>query len=156
MGADKNSSPKRELGICPKFTTKDSHTSLSKSCSHNGPTNPRSTPQTIPKRKQNSRSKGLSNSALHQADRPQALGGPSASTERTIHVACVNYLRGCGGSSETSPQTSSTAPSITDRPRRTDCPASPRGLSAKPCVTKSTRSNGSKEERTRTHEELNE
>jgi hypothetical protein len=26
MGADTNSSPKRELGLCPKFTTKDSHT----------------------------------------------------------------------------------------------------------------------------------
>jgi hypothetical protein len=26
MGADKNSSPNRELGLCPEFTTKDSHT----------------------------------------------------------------------------------------------------------------------------------
>jgi hypothetical protein len=49
MGADKNSSPKRELGLYPKFTTKDSHTSLPRSHSHNGPTNPRNKPQTIPK-----------------------------------------------------------------------------------------------------------
>jgi hypothetical protein len=28
MGADKNSSPNRELGLYPKFTTKDSHTLL--------------------------------------------------------------------------------------------------------------------------------
>jgi hypothetical protein len=28
MGADKNSSPKRELGLDPKFTTKDFHTSF--------------------------------------------------------------------------------------------------------------------------------
>jgi hypothetical protein len=85
LGVDKNSSPKRELDLCPKFTTKDSHTSLPRSRSHNGPTNPRNKPQTIPKRKRNSRSKGLSNSALHQADRLQAPDGPSAWLRRTIH-----------------------------------------------------------------------
>jgi hypothetical protein len=63
MGADKNSSPKRELDLCPKFTTKDSHMSLPRSRSHNRPTNPRNKPQTIPKRKNDSRSKGLSNPA---------------------------------------------------------------------------------------------
>jgi hypothetical protein len=68
MGADKNSSPKRELGLCPKFTTKESHTSLPRSSSHNEPTNPRNKPQTIPKRKHDSRSKGLSSSARHQAE----------------------------------------------------------------------------------------
>jgi hypothetical protein len=49
MGADKNSSPKRELGLYPKFTATDSHTSLPRSRSHNGSTNPRNKPQTIPK-----------------------------------------------------------------------------------------------------------
>jgi hypothetical protein len=71
MGADKNSSSKRELGLCPKFTTKDSHTSLPRLRSHNGPTNPRNKPQTIPKQKHESRSKGLSGSAKHQVDSPR-------------------------------------------------------------------------------------
>jgi hypothetical protein len=79
----------------------------------------------------------------HRADRPCGLGGLSA---------------GCGGPSENNSRTTSTAPSITDRPPSTrgpsallglsglssrtvrpllaDCPASPRGLSAKPCATK--------------------
>jgi hypothetical protein len=34
MGADKNSSPKRELSLDPKFTTKESHTSSPRSRSH--------------------------------------------------------------------------------------------------------------------------
>jgi hypothetical protein len=68
----------------PKFTTKDSHMNLLKSRSHGGPTNPRSKPQMIPKRKRNSKSKGLSSLALDQADRPQALGGPSARPVRTV------------------------------------------------------------------------
>jgi hypothetical protein len=78
MGADKHSSPKRELDLCPKFTTNDSHTSLPRSRSHNRPTNPRNKPQTIPKQKLDSRSKGLSCPANHQADRPRGSGGPSA------------------------------------------------------------------------------
>jgi hypothetical protein len=84
MGADKNSSPKRELDLCPKFTTKDSHTSLPRSRSHNGPTNPRSKPQTIPKRKRNSRSKGRSNSAQHQTDSLRGWGGRSSDTGWTV------------------------------------------------------------------------
>jgi hypothetical protein len=83
MGVDKNSSPMREPGLCPNFTTKDSHTSLPRSRSHNGPTNPRNKPQTIPKRKHNSRSK-LSNPVLCQADGPRAWGGRSADTGRTV------------------------------------------------------------------------
>jgi hypothetical protein len=84
MGADKNSYPKRELGLYPNFTTKDSHTSLPRSRSHYGPTNPRNKPQTIPKRKQESRSKGLSNLAQCRADGPRAWGGQSANTGRTV------------------------------------------------------------------------
>jgi hypothetical protein len=97
MGADENSSPKRELGLCPKFTTKDSHTSLRRSHSHKGPTNPRSKPQTIPKRKRISKSKGLSNSALDQADYPQAPGGPSARPRRTVRRHRADCPRGLGG-----------------------------------------------------------
>jgi hypothetical protein len=85
MGADKNSSPKRELGLYPKFTTKDSHTSLPRSRSHSGPTNPRNKLQTITKRKHNSRSKGLSNLAQCQANGPRAWGGRFADTRRTVH-----------------------------------------------------------------------
>jgi hypothetical protein len=86
MGADKKSSPKRELSLDPKFTTKDSHTSLPRSCSHNGRTNPRNKPQTIPKRKHEPRSKGLSCSAAVQADGPRPWGGLSATTTRTVRT----------------------------------------------------------------------
>jgi hypothetical protein len=97
MEADKNSSPKRELGLYPKFTTKDSHTSLPRSYSHYGPTNPRNKPQPIPKRKRNSRSKGLSNSALDQAECPQAPSGPSARLGRTVRGHLADRPQGLGG-----------------------------------------------------------
>jgi hypothetical protein len=84
MGDDKNSSPKRELGLCHKFTTKDSNTSFPRSRSHNGPTNPRNKLQTIPKRKRKSRSKRLGNSTQHQADGPRGWGGRSADTGWTV------------------------------------------------------------------------
>jgi hypothetical protein len=93
MGADKNSSPKRELSLGPKFTTKDSHMSLPRFRSHNIPTNPRKKPQKISKQKGNSRSKGLSNSALHQADRPQAPGGQSAWPWRTVCGAAADCTK---------------------------------------------------------------
>jgi hypothetical protein len=77
---------------------------LPRSRSHNGPTNPRNKPQTILKRKNNSRSNGLSCPATTKirADRPHGYDVPSAS---------------CGGLSEKQSRTSSTTPSITDRPR---------------------------------------
>jgi hypothetical protein len=84
MGADKNSSPKRELGLYPKFTTKDSHTSLPRSRSHNGPTNPRNKPQTIPKWKHDSRSKGLSCPTETLVDGPRGWGGWYARAGRTV------------------------------------------------------------------------
>jgi hypothetical protein len=93
MGADKNSSPKRELSLYPKFTTKDSHTSLPRSRSHDGRTDPRNKPQMIPKRKHELRSKGLSCSAAVLADGPRpwggrsaTLGGRSATTERMVRA----------------------------------------------------------------------
>jgi hypothetical protein len=84
MGADKNSSPKRDLGLYPKFTTKDSHTSLPRSRSHTGPTNPRNKPQMILKRKHNSRSKGLSCPVKALEDGPRGRFGRSARTGRTV------------------------------------------------------------------------
>jgi hypothetical protein len=97
MGADKNSSPKRELGLCPKFTTKDPHMSLPKSRSHDGPTNPRRKPQTIPKPKRNSKNKGLSSSALDEADCPKPPGGPSARSRRTVRRHQADRPWGLGG-----------------------------------------------------------
>jgi hypothetical protein len=109
MGADKNSSPKRELGLCPKFTTKDSHTSLSRSCSHNRPTNPRNRPQLNPTRKNNSKSKGHRQSGKYLADCPQCPGGLSVRRVR-------NCPRGGHGPFENATWTFSTAPRKTDRP----------------------------------------
>jgi hypothetical protein len=64
---------------------------LPRSHSHNGPTNPKNKSQTNPKRKHNSRSKGLRQSAVHQAtlpsvwaDRPQGGRGPSEGREQTV------------------------------------------------------------------------
>jgi hypothetical protein len=85
MGTDTNSSSKRELGLYPKFTATDSHTSLPRSRSHNGPTNPRNKPQMIPKRKHEARSKGLSCTAKALADSPRPWGGRSAVTMQTVH-----------------------------------------------------------------------
>jgi hypothetical protein len=90
MGADKNSSPKRELGLCPKPTTKDSQTSLPRSRSHNGPTNPRNKSQTNPTRKHNSKSKGLRQSGKHQADHPRCPGRLSARRARTVREESTN------------------------------------------------------------------
>jgi hypothetical protein len=84
MGADKNSSLKRELDPHPKFTTKDSHTSLPRSRSHYGPSNPRNKPQMIPKRKHEPRSKGLSCPMNTLAYSPRPRGGWSAVTGRTV------------------------------------------------------------------------
>jgi hypothetical protein len=110
MRANKNNAPKRELGICPKFTTKNLHTSLSRSRCNNGPTNPRNKPQMIPKRKRNSRSKGLSSTAKPHANCPRPPGGPSA-----------RY----GGLSEKRSRASSTAPSITGHLRWARGPSAP-------------------------------
>jgi hypothetical protein len=157
MGANKNSSPKRELGLYPKFTTKDSHTSLPKSHSHNEPTNPRK--KTPKQSRSGSTTQEAKDLAVLQvtwrtvrnlrADRPQGYGGPSKS---------------CGGLSKKRPRTSSTAPSITDHPCRhlrpsvtntlhADCPRTPGGPSAKPPATENGRNIGSKERCSRTSDE---
>jgi hypothetical protein len=78
MGADKNSSPKRELSLNPEFTTKDFHTSLPRSRSHDGCTNPRNKPQTIPKQNTNQEAKDLV--VLQQSRR--TVRGPGADCPR--------------------------------------------------------------------------
>jgi hypothetical protein len=80
MGADKNSSPNKELGLYPKFTTTDSHTSLPRSRSQNRPTNPRNKPQMIPKRKHETRSK-----RLRRLQQPwRTVRGPGADSPRSL------------------------------------------------------------------------
>jgi hypothetical protein len=146
MGADKNSSPKNWTRLCPKFTTNDSHANLPRSRTQNRPTNHRNKSQTNPKWMRNSRSKGLSRSAGPGADYPHGLG-----------KAWEDRLRDCGGLSENSLWTTSSAswktncpsPSA-DRPRRRDCPHSPREPSAKLLANEHHRLNGSKHELTRT------
>jgi hypothetical protein len=146
MRADKNSSPKRELDLCPKFTTKDSHTSLPRSRSHNGPTNPRNKPQTIPKRKRNSRSKGLSNSAQHQADGPRGWGGRFARLGQMVRGHRANDPRPSSGQSVKRNRTTRSAPRNAGGPYptrglsesnlcRTDGPRPSGGRSAKPPAT---------------------
>jgi hypothetical protein len=134
MGADKNSSPKRELGLCPKFTTKDSH----RVCQGRVVTTDLPTLETNPKqsRSESTTQKAKDLATLHsarrtvrelRADCPRGLGGPSARHRRTVRKR---------------PQTSSTAPTITDRPWRhlrpcttntphADCPRTPGEPSAK-------------------------
>jgi hypothetical protein len=89
-GSRKKFFPKDELGLCPKFTTKDSHTSLPRSRSHNKPTNPRNKPQLKAKRKRNSRSKGLRQSTVPGADGPRWTGGQSVRTRRTVRKIFPN------------------------------------------------------------------
>jgi hypothetical protein len=116
MGADKNSSPKRELGLCPKYTTKDSQTSLPRLRSHNGPTNPRNKSQTNSTGKHNSKSMGLRKSGKHQADRPLGPGGLSARRTRTVREEGADYPRGGQGPSDIATRTSSSAPRMKDSP----------------------------------------
>jgi hypothetical protein len=59
MGADKNSSLKRWIQLCPKITSVGSHTNLPWSHCHNGPTNHRNKPQHNSKQKHNSRARDL-------------------------------------------------------------------------------------------------
>jgi hypothetical protein len=128
MGADKNSSPKRELGLCPKFTTTYSHTSLPRSRSHTRPTNPRNKPQTIPKRKHDSRSKGLSCPAKALADGSRASGGRSARTGRTIRDPRADGPLNATGPPAAHPETQTVRTLHADCPRATCAARTVRGL----------------------------
>jgi hypothetical protein len=108
MGADKNSSSKSQTRLSPKFTTKDSHTSLPRSCSYNEPTNPRNTSQHTPKRKHNSRDK--------RQPICRAPGGQSARSGRTVHKSSVDCPRGRYRRSILSNRTTRTSPGNTDGP----------------------------------------
>jgi hypothetical protein len=87
----------RELGLCPKFTTKDSHTSLSRSRSHNRPTNPRNNPNSKQYGSATQEAKDLGNlRCLGQtvcggrADGPRGLGGWFARPRRTVRKISPN------------------------------------------------------------------
>jgi hypothetical protein len=146
----------RELRQYPKFTTKDSHTSLPRSRSHNGRTNPRNKPQTIPKWKHEARTKGLSYSETAQADCPRSPGGLSAGTADGPRPTADGPL--------ITNRTTQPAPPHADGPYhvfgrsasnscRVDCPRRSGRLSAKPLSTKSHWPTRSKQRRSRTREE---
>jgi hypothetical protein len=154
-GSPRKFFPKDELGLCPKFTTKDSHTSLPRSRSHNGPTNPRNKPKLKATRKRNSRSKGLKQSAVAWADRPYGGGGLSAGTRRTFRKAQ-------GGLSKIGSRTYSSALLKTDHPPTTcrlSAPGEPSAHSfrtvSRISATKITGTNGSKRNDGRTRNEHN-
>jgi hypothetical protein len=78
--------------LSSKITTKDSHTNLLWSRSHNGPTNPRNKSLDA-KRKHNLRSKALSQICLSRTDRPwgwfepsMLYSGPSVGQRRTVRI----------------------------------------------------------------------
>jgi hypothetical protein len=148
MGADKNSSPKRELGLYPKFTTKDSHTSLPASRSHYRLTNPRNKHQTIPKRKHEPRSKGLSSSARHQVDSPRPWGGRSAT-----HGRSVNHNRMTKQAHRNADGPYLIHGWSVSNGCRADGLRRPGGRSAKLQPAKNNWPNGSKRRRSRTHDE---
>jgi hypothetical protein len=127
MGADKNSSSNSRTQLCPKITSKGSHTNLPRSHSQNGPTNRRNKSQTNPKRKHNSRSKGLRQFAVAWVDCPQGrrtirrarADHPKLATEPLVAHRKIRAVRSLPA----------------DCPSRTDCPQLSRGPSAKLLAT---------------------
>jgi hypothetical protein len=130
MGAGKNSSPKRELGLYPKFTTKDSDTSLPRSRSHYGPTNLRNKPQTIPKRKHEPRSKGLSSPTNILADSPRPWGGRSAVTSWTVRYPRADGLLNTTEQLDEHSNTRTVRTSSTEGPRATGAARTVRDVQA--------------------------
>jgi hypothetical protein len=121
MGVDKNSSQGMNSAYAPNPQPR-THTSLPRSRSHNGPTNPRNKPQTNPKRKCNSRSKWLRQSAY--------LGRTVRMEGRTVRGAKADCPHGQVGPYANSSRTTSSAPRNTDRPYPTRGPSAIEGLSA--------------------------
>jgi hypothetical protein len=130
MGPDKNSSPKRELGLCPKFATKDSHMNLPRSRSNNVPTNTRNKLQTIPKQKHESRGKGLSKRALCKVDGPRGRGGRSAETGRMVRNPRADSPLNATEPPETHPKTRTVRTLPADCPRATCAAQTVRDLQA--------------------------
>jgi hypothetical protein len=85
IGADKNSSPKRELGLCPKFTTTDSYTSLQGSVITADLPTLGANPKQSQSESETHRRKGLSCPANTLADSPRPWGGRFAVTGQTVY-----------------------------------------------------------------------
>jgi hypothetical protein len=118
-----------ELGLCPKFTSKDCHTSLPSSCSHNRPTSHRNKPRLKAARKRNSRSKRLRQSVkpgrticMDWADLPRGSSRLSAGTPRTVRNCHPNlhYCTSKNGLPVPYPRTIHAEETI--RTLLTDCP----------------------------------
>jgi hypothetical protein len=103
---------------------------LPRSRSHYGPTNPRNKPQTIPKRKHESRSKGLSNPAQCQADGPRAWVGQSADTGWTDRYPRADNVLIATKRPDAHSNTRMVRTSFTDGPRATGATRTVRGVQA--------------------------
>jgi hypothetical protein len=129
---------------------------LPRSHSHNGSTNLTNKPQTIQKRKRNSRSKGHMQFAVAWADRPQGGGGLSAGTRRTVRELAADCPKKVAEPLVVHCEKWIFRPLPADHQRQADCPSSPRGTSAIPRATKNTGRNGSKQKSLGTHDEQTE
>jgi hypothetical protein len=132
MGADKNSSPKRNSAYAPNSQPRIP----TRVCQGSVVTSDLPTLGANPKQSQSEsetqRTKDLAAQhwtrrtvRKHRMDRPRGLGGLSADTGRTVRKAWADFPRGCDGSSENNPQTSSTTPLITVRLRWARGPSAP-------------------------------
>jgi hypothetical protein len=168
MGANKNSFPKGELVLYPKFTTKDFHMCFPRSRSHTRSTNPRNKPQTIPRESTTQEAKDLAilpkpcqTAHVARADGLRGKGGRPARTGRTVCDPRANGLRPSGGRSVKRNRTISSATRNSDSlyPTRglsegnSSCVDGPQplgGRSAKPLPARINWPNGSKRGRSRT------
>jgi hypothetical protein len=157
MGADKNSSPKRELGLYPDCHLIHAHThnSGSKLGTHK-PTRSRDKPQT--------KLEGLEAEANHKrrsnklsawvgVDCPHSRGGPSAVPWQTIRAALADCLKKPLEPPVAHHEKKTIRRLPADRPPRADRPYSTHGPSAKPRAPKIHRQYGSNGRHERTHDE---
>jgi hypothetical protein len=116
--------------LSPKLTTKDSHTNLSRSCSHSRPTNPRNKSKLYAKWKHNSRSKALSQICMSRTDRSWEWFGPSVGQVQIVRIKHREPLE--------APRTTRTIPLDS-----TGCPTLAHGPSVKPLHAQRQNSHGS-------------
>jgi hypothetical protein len=123
MGADKNSSRRSNSAHAPNSQPKI-HTRV---CQGHVVTTDLPTlgtnPQTTTKRKRNSRSKGLSNSAQHKTDGPRGWGGRSSDTGQTVRDPRADSLLNATEPPEAHPKCERSVPyPRTVRTLPADCP----------------------------------
>jgi hypothetical protein len=83
-------------------------------------------------------------------------GADCPGTRQTVHELAADCLKMVPEPPVVHYEKRTVRPLPADRPRRANCPISPRGPSAKPRATKNTRRNGSKRRHSRTRDELEE